>query len=86
LKQRKQNVGYVSQCLFTPDVKYILQHFNLNLQKCVLPLNNILYKWIGNQKIGRKHGVNVIIADFINMNGFNFCNNVIQLNYNYLKT
>lgn len=86
LKQRKQNAGYVTQCLFTPDVKYILRYFYLNLQKCCCPLNIVLPKWINNQKTGHKHGVNVIIADFINMKEFNFCDIVIKLNYKYLKT
>lgn len=86
LKQRKQNKGYVTQCLFTPDVKYILRHINLNLRTCCHPLNILLPKWINNQKAGYKHGVNVIIADFINMDGFNFCNIVIKLNYKYLNT
>lgn len=85
LKQRKQNAGYVTQCLFTPDVKFIMRYFYLNLQTCCLPLNNFLPNWITNQKSGHKHGVNVIIADFISMNGFNFCNIVIQLNYKHLK-
>lgn len=86
LKQRKKDAGYVTQCLFTPDIKYILRYFNSNLLICCHPLNIILPKWINNQKAGCKHGVNVIIADFINMNGFNFCDIVIQLNYEYLKT
>lgn len=86
LKQRKQNAGYVTQCLFTPGVKFILRYFYLNLQTCCYPLNNKLPTWITNQKAGYNHGVNVIIADFINTRGFNFCDTVIQLNYKYLKT
>lgn len=86
LKQRKNDAGYVTQCLITPDIKYILRHFYSNLQSCCHSLNIILPKWIHNQKAGCKHGVNVIIADFINMNGLNFCDIVIQLNYKYLKT
>lgn len=86
LKQRKQNAGYVTQCLFTPDVMYILKYFYSNLQQCCLPLNIMLPEWINNQKAGHKHGVNVIIADFINTNGFDFCDIVIRLNYKYLKT
>jgi len=85
LKQRKPNIGYVTQCLFTPDVKYILRYFYLNLQKCCCPLNIVLPKWINNQRAGYDHGVNVIIADFIDMKGFNFSEIVIQLNYKYLN-
>jgi len=85
LKQRKPNTGYVTQCLFTPDVKYILRYFYLNLQKCCCPLNIVLPKWINNQRAGYEHGVNVIIADFIDMKKFNFCEIVIQLNYKYLN-
>lgn len=84
LKKRKPNIGYVTQCLYTPDVKYILRHFYLNLQKCCSPLNTVLPKWINNQRAGYEHGVNIIIADFIDMMEFNFCDIVIQLNYNYL--
>lgn len=85
LKQRKPNAGYVTQCLFTPDVKYILRYFYLNLQKCCFPLNNLLPKWISNQKAGCKQGVNVVIADFIHTKGFSFCDTVIKLNYKYLE-
>lgn len=86
LKKRKQNAGYVTQCLFTPDVKFIMRNFYLNLQSCCRPLNIEIPKWINNQKSGYKHGVNVIIADFINSNGFNFCDIVVYLNYKCLKT
>lgn len=82
---RKPNSGYVTQCLFTPDVKYILRHFYSNLRSCSHSLNVLLPKWIDNQYAGSEHGVNVIIADFINSNGFNFCDIVIKLNYKYLK-
>lgn len=85
LQNRKHNAGYVTQCLFTPDVKYILRYFNLNLQTCCHPLNIMLPKWINKQKSGCEHGVNVIIADFINMEGFYFCDIVICLNYKYLQ-
>lgn len=61
-----------------------MRYFYLNLQSCVRPLNIAILKWINNQKIGYEHGVNVIIADFIN-NGFNFCDIVIHLNYKFLK-
>jgi len=86
LKKRKQNAGYVTQCLFTPDVKFIMRNFYLNLQSCCRPLNIEIPKWINNQKSGYEHGVNVIIADFINSNGFNFCDIVVHLNYKCLKT
>ncbi|XP_026822274.1 PI-PLC X domain-containing protein 3 [Rhopalosiphum maidis] len=86
LKERKQNAGYVTQCLFTPDVKFIMRYFYLNLQSCCRPLNVAIPKWINNQKTGYEHGVNVIIADFINTNGFNFCDIVVHLNYKCLKT
>lgn len=85
LKHRTQNAGYVTQCLFTPDVKYILRHFFSNLQKCCRPLNIAIPTWINKQKAANRHGVNVIIADFINLNGFDFCDIVIRLNYKYLN-
>lgn len=85
LKQRKHSSGYVTQCVYTPDIKFILRHFYLSLQTCCHPLNIVLPKWISIQKTGFEYGVNVIIADFINTNEFNFCNVVIQLNYKYLS-
>lgn len=86
LKERKQNAGYVTQCLFTPDDKYVFRHFYSNLKNCCKSLNILLPKWINDQKSGCNHGVNIIIADFIRMDGFNFCDIVIKLNYKKLKT
>ncbi|XP_050523988.1 PI-PLC X domain-containing protein 2 isoform X2 [Daktulosphaira vitifoliae] len=60
LKTRKSNTGYVTQCLFTPDKKFILQHFNLSLQNsCAKPLNAFISSWIELQKVGCRDGVNI---------------------------
>lgn len=63
-----------------------MRYFYSNLQNCCRSLNIAIPKWISKQKIGNEHGVNVIIADFINNNGFNFCDIVVHLNYKCLKT
>lgn len=85
LSQRGQYFGFVTQCLFTPDTKYVTRHLFSNLYStCARPCNVVMKEWIAAQQPGEK-GVNVIIADFISMDGFDFCSTVIALNNKLLE-
>lgn len=52
--------------------------------KCALPLESEKCAWIKEQKCGR-HGVNVIISDFIELDDCRFSKDVIALNYTFFK-
>lgn len=86
LKTRPENTGFVSQCLFTPSTKFITLHILSTLkEKCCIECDlNIKPLWIKNQKCLRPNGVNVVIADFVNLPNFDFCSTVINLNYSSL--
>ncbi|KAI5749186.1 hypothetical protein M8J76_005317 [Diaphorina citri] len=80
LSQRGQYFGFVTQCLMTPDTKFVTKNIFSNLfNKCARPCNEVMKNWIAQKEPGEQ-GVNVIIADFISMDGFDFCNTVISLN------
>lgn len=86
LKERDPNCGYVSQCVLTPDVKFIVPRFFSSLRKkCAQPVCDKLSKWIENQSPGPFSAAdipksNVFLADFIDIKDCNFCKIVVDLN------
>lgn len=113
LKYRCANGGYVSQCVLTPPVKFIVPRYFFILsqipriflkifccisrfysslkKKCAKQVNKKLTKWIELQHAGpfslngNEPTSNVFIADFIELNNFQFCRTVIALNYKIFK-
>lgn len=82
---RPLNAGYVTQCVLTPNVKFVILHPFSNLEaKCGTPCNRAILPWIKKQVPGPK-GVNVIISDFIKMSGIPFAETVIQVNAKLLE-
>uniref|UniRef100_A0A8D8VD77 PI-PLC X domain-containing protein 3 n=2 Tax=Cacopsylla melanoneura TaxID=428564 RepID=A0A8D8VD77_9HEMI len=80
LEHRDQYFGLITQCLVTPDAKFVVKNIFSDLfSKCARPCNTVVKSWIAKKQPG-EHGVNVIIADFISMDGFEFCSTVIALN------
>ncbi|XP_065220121.1 PI-PLC X domain-containing protein 2 [Planococcus citri] len=82
LRDRPENTGFVSQCLFTPSTAFITFHILSTLKKkccieCDLKIKSL---WIKKQKSLRPDGVNVVIADFVNLPHFDFCSTVININ------
>lgn len=80
LKARPLQIGFISQCLLTPDISYILKHLCGTLQRDLVPLcQKAILLWINHKRPGRG-GLNIIIADFISDNNFLFCKTVIDSN------
>ncbi|XP_003694563.1 PI-PLC X domain-containing protein 2 [Apis florea] len=80
LKARPLEIGFISQCLLTPDIPYILKHLCGTLQRDLVPLcQKAILLWINHKRPGRG-GLNIIIADFISDNNFLFCKTVIDSN------
>lgn len=50
-------------------------------KKCVVPLQQLKYQWIREQHIGPS-GVNIIIADYVDLLDSQFSKEVVSLNYN----
>lgn len=82
---RPINIGFVSQCVFTPSPIYIVFHLLSTLKKCGVTCDmKIKSMWIEKQKSLSPKGVNVIIADFVDLPEFKFCICVIDINYKSL--
>lgn len=79
---RREDVGFVSQGILTPNIKYIITHIGSSLKKLAIKNNSKLTQWLSRQSNGR-NGVNVIICDFVET--FTFCEKVVSLNYKSLE-
>lgn len=86
LENRPPGVGYVSQCVLTPTVQYIVPRFLSSLRSsCAKKVSKKLNSWIADQSPGLFHDgdrpkVNVFLADFIDIKSSDFCKLVVQLN------
>lgn len=86
LMLRTPETGFISQCVLTPDVKYILPRFYSSLrQTCAKKVNKKMLGWIKEQQPGKfgkgeKPTSNVFLADFIDIRDSNFSKIVIDLN------
>lgn len=91
LQNRPRGAGFVTQCVLTPSVKFIIPRFMFSLRyACARPVNTKLHNWIGQQtpgeySDGEKPTVNVFIADFIEIKNSNFCQIVIDLNKKLIR-
>jgi len=84
LRGRSSDIGFVSQCLLTPDTSYVTRHLCGSLQRSLVPLcQKAILHWIGQQKPGAG-GLNIVIADFVSDNDFLFSRTVIQSNKKFL--
>lgn len=69
-------------CTYFICLSFIWFYLGTLKSKCVLPIEETKYEWIKRQKLG-KNGVNIVISDFVDVNGCKFCSEVIGLNYTY---
>lgn len=80
MSSRPKTTGFVSQCILTPDNALVIRHPCGNLEsKCGIPCNRAIIPWLEKQSPGEK-GINIVIADFINMYNFPYSKTIIQLN------
>ncbi|XP_055916022.1 PI-PLC X domain-containing protein 2 [Eupeodes corollae] len=84
LLTRQPMNGYVSQCIFTPTVRYITLRFLSSLRSSAKKVDKELCSWIKSQQPGpfnkNKPTVNVFLGDFVNLKDGQFCQWVIDLN------
>lgn len=112
VKQRSKSTGHVTQCVLTPDGKFILEkwvtndeedegenrtrikHFSLSLSLCLsslthnlksacaMPVLQSMTQWIRTRRSGPDEwpGHNIFIADFVNLNEYQFVRAVLSLN------
>ncbi|XP_067211465.1 PI-PLC X domain-containing protein 3 [Linepithema humile] len=86
LQSRPLDIGFVSQCLLTPDTSYVLKHLCGTLQRDLVPLcRKPILTWINDKRPGRG-GLNIVIADFVSDNNFLFSKTVIQSNARFLHS
>ncbi|KAG7188953.1 hypothetical protein KM043_008552 [Ampulex compressa] len=84
LSSRSLDVGFVSQCVLTPDTPYVIKHLCGNLRRNLVPLcQKAILSWI-NQKQPGQGGLNVVIADFVSDSSFLFARTVVQSNIKLL--
>ncbi|XP_053982872.1 PI-PLC X domain-containing protein 3 [Hylaeus volcanicus] len=80
MRARPLEIGFVSQCVLTPDTSYVLKHLCGTLQMNLIPrCKKVILSWIGQQRPGQG-GLNIVIADFVSDNNFSFCKTVIESN------
>ena len=89
LETRSADTGFVSQCVLTPDVKFIVPRFYSSLRKtCAKKVDQQLVQWIKDQRPGRPEAqssnANVFLADFIDIKDNNFSKIVVDLNQKLL--
>ncbi|XP_076168688.1 PI-PLC X domain-containing protein 3 [Ptiloglossa arizonensis] len=85
LQVRSLKVGFVSQCILTPNISYVAKHLCGTLQKDLVPAcQKVVLSWIGQKRPGQG-GLNVVIADFVSDNNFLFCKTVIESNRRFLN-
>ncbi|XP_076383691.1 PI-PLC X domain-containing protein 2 isoform X1 [Megalopta genalis] len=80
LEARSFQIAFISQCILTPDIQYVLKHLCGTLQRnLVASCQKTILSWISQKRPGRG-GLNIVIADFVSDNNFIFCKTVIENN------
>ncbi|XP_034947085.1 PI-PLC X domain-containing protein 3 [Chelonus insularis] len=85
LKTRLPDTGFISQCLLTPDTKFVLKHFCGSLNRDLGAIcRKATIRWIYKNSPG-SGGLNIVITDFISYDNFLFSKIVIQRNVALLE-
>ncbi|XP_072388889.1 PI-PLC X domain-containing protein 3-like [Diabrotica undecimpunctata] len=80
LKNRPIDTAYITQCILTPPGWFIFKHLYCSLKKtCGIKFEEPRSNWIENQTPGA-NGLNIIIADFIELTDCRYVKEVINLN------
>ncbi|XP_063985857.1 PI-PLC X domain-containing protein 3 [Diachasmimorpha longicaudata] len=85
LKTRIPDAGYVSQCLLTPDTKYVVRHLCGSLHRDLASkCRGVTIPWVEEHQPGPGK-LNIVITDYVSFNNFEFCRVVIQRNRELLR-
>lgn len=79
IQSRSPNMGFVSQCLLTPNTSYVLKHACGTLLDLANKCRDAALPWINENRPGRG-GMNIVITDFVTYSDFIFSKTVIQRN------
>lgn len=86
LSNRPSGSAHISQCVLTPPGWFIFQNLFSSLKKqCAVKLEESKSNWIENQSPG-PGGLNIIIADFIELSDCKYVKDVINLNQKLIAT
>ncbi|GAB0097076.1 PI-PLC X domain-containing protein 3 [Sergentomyia squamirostris] len=91
LLTRNPHCGFVTQCVLTPSISYTVPRFFSSLQRtCARKVFQKLLSWIASQKPGSwdqgmSPTINVVLADFIDIQDSKFCKVVVDLNLKLLN-
>lgn len=79
-KGRDPKFFYVTQGVLSPDITYILTHFYTTLKKSIAPdANKALLEWVHSKSAG-ENGINIVMADYVDMKPFNLSCVIIKMN------
>lgn len=78
LTKRKPDVGYISKCILKPEKNYVSVRLFSLLKAVAQKVGKHLQPWISTQKVGlfrpgETPSANIFIADFVDLNHFEFC-------------
>ena len=80
LNNRDKSIGFVSQCVLTPTNMTVLKSpFSSVRSKCAVPACKSILPWLNQKQQG---SINVVIADFIQIDNYSFPSSVVALNFN----
>ncbi|XP_076241487.1 PI-PLC X domain-containing protein 2 isoform X2 [Calliopsis andreniformis] len=86
LQTRPMEIGFISQCVLTPDMPFVLKHLCGTLQRDLVGLGQkAIISWIDRKRPGLGR-LNIVIADFVSDNGFLFCKRVIETNKKFFNS
>lgn len=84
LQSKVPNIGFVSQCLLTPSVSFVVRHLCGNLHRSLgNRCRSATLSWIQKNHPGTG-GMNIVITDYVSVNSFLFSKLVIQRNVTLL--
>lgn len=91
LEHRSPYQGFVTQCILTPDARFIVPRFYSSLRKkCAKKVDSEMTDWIKEQIPGTwdddQPRPNVFLADFVDIRNNNFTRTVIDLNMKILSS
>ena len=90
IDQRSPYTGLITQCILTPDARFIVPRFYSTLRKnCAKKVDSQMSDWIKDQTPGEfnegdKPRPNIFLADFVDIRDNNFCKIVVDLNMKLL--
>ena len=85
IQSRSPKMGFVSQCVLTPNTSYVMRHICGSLHRDLAKTcRDASHPWINENRPG-PGGLNIVITDFVSYSDFLFSKIVIQRNATLLE-